>query len=30
MNNIIFDLEEVIFLEYYTRKDNKGNEYVFI
>lgn len=30
MNNIIFDLEEVIFPEFYTRKDNKGNEYVFI
>ncbi len=30
MNNIIFDLEEVIFPEFYTGKDNKGNEYVFI
>ncbi len=30
MNNIIFDLEEVIFPEFYTRKDNKGNEYVFL
>ena len=30
MNNIIFDLEEVIFPEFYTRKDNNGNEYAFI
>lgn len=30
MKNLIFDLEEVIFPEFYVNKDTQGNEYVFI